>query len=78
MDLNLTAQALLFVPLVIALTQLVKLYIDHKWAPLVSLAFGILCAWFVPVDTAPQFVLNGLVLGLTASGLYSGTKAVFS
>lgn len=76
MEVLIPAQALLFVPLVIALTSLAKIYVESKYAPLISLGFGFLCAWFIPVESSAQYVLHALVLGLTASGLYSQTKSV--
>lgn len=69
---------LALVPLVIGLTSIAKLYVDNRYAPLISLGFGVALAFLVPAATLAITILSGLVIGLTASGLYSGAKATFS
>lgn len=64
------------VPIIIGLTSVAKLYLDSKWAPLIALALGIGGAFFIPASTVAITILSGIVVGLTASGLYAGTKAV--
>lgn len=61
---------------VIGLTTLAKRYIGKRYAPLASLVFGVLgvSAWQMAVT--PQTVIIGLVIGLSASGLYSGSKSM--
>lgn len=66
------------VPVVVGLTAMAKLYIDSRWAPLISLAFGIGGAFLFPAATVAITILSGIVVGLSASGLYSGTKATFA
>lgn len=66
------------VPIVIGLTAVAKLYIDSRWAPLIALALGVGGAFLVPAATVAITVLSGIVVGLTASGLYSGAKATFA
>lgn len=73
---NLTPAALGLVPLCIALTELVKIYVDSRWAPIASLALGIAGSFLIPAPTLALTVLQGLVVGLSASGLYSGGKSV--
>ena len=70
--------------LVIPLVEMVKAVfrMSSRWAPLVSLGLGLLCAFAVvwafpeppqhPVVTA----VIGLGIGLSAAGLYSGVKAL--
>jgi len=62
--------------LVIALTQLAKVYVkDAKYYPVISLLLGVVLSVLtggVGIDQA----LNGLVIGLTASGLYSSSKTI--
>lgn len=64
--------------LVIGLTELAKRSgIPSRWCPLVSIFMGV-SLMFV-ANANPYWgvsVVEGLVLGLTASGLYSGTKSV--
>lgn len=76
---DVVTSAMVNVPLVIALTQLVK-NVFPKWlrfAPLISLVIGLvisfLMTWAGWADVR-HTILNGLVMGLAASGLYSGVK----
>ena len=68
---------------VAALVEVVKrtANLDTRWAPLVSLAFGVLLACLARLDdptvgTWFQTAMMGIMAGLAASGLYSGTRAV--
>ncbi len=68
---------------VAALVELVKrtANLDARWAPLVSLGLGILLACMARLDdpsigTWFQTVMMGIMAGLSASGLYSGQKAI--
>lgn len=66
------------VPVIVALTSLSKVYVNSKWAPLISLVLGVLGA-FAFNGAGLSTVFSGLVIGLTASGLYSGAKtSIFS
>ncbi len=61
----------------VALTQFVKkVFITNtRYAPLVSLVIGIALAFFfIPELTISVRILVGIIIGLTASGLYSGFK----
>lgn len=69
---------LALVPVVIGLTSLAKMYMPSKYAPIVSLALGVAGAFLFPASTIAVTILSGVVVGLTASGLYSGTKATIS
>lgn len=76
---QLSAVGLALVPIVIALTQIVKMWVlDSRYAPLVSIAFGIAGAFIIPVPTTTigLTVLQGILIGLTASGLFTGVRAV--
>lgn len=66
------------VPVVIGLTAVAKLYINSRWAPLIALALGVGGAFLFPAATVAVTILSGIVVGLSASGLYSGSKALFS
>lgn len=64
------------VAIILALTELAKrVGVPTQFAPLVSLALGIGLAFLVAGLTVDNFV-TGLILGLSASGLWSGTKSV--
>lgn len=48
-----------------------------KWAPLLSIALGLGGSFAFGGDgELPTTILEGIILGLSAAGLYSGTKAV--
>ena len=76
---NVVTSAMVNVPLVIALTQLVK-NMDvrtHRFAPLFSLLFGLMISFLLSWAGWAEIrhtILNGLIMGLAASGLYSGVK----
>jgi hypothetical protein len=81
MNLDLTAittSAIAIVPIIIALTQAVKMtgWVKSQFAPLASIAFGCLIAFLAHHDTADltATLLTGVIYGLIASGLYSGVK----
>lgn len=62
--------------LVLALTEVVKraTHVSSRFLPLVSVGFGILLSWLTFGWSNASF-LEGLVVGLVASGLYSSSKA---
>lgn len=64
------------IPVVIGLVSTLKIaFMADRYAPLASLVLGIAGAFVFPATTIPLTILAGLVIGLSASGLYSGTKA---
>jgi hypothetical protein len=66
-------EQLLPIPLVLALIELLKgLGLPGRFAPLASVALGFAAAFVLG-----QAALQGLVIGLSAAGLYSGSKASF-
>lgn len=73
---ELFASGAAFVPLIVALVEGAKQAgLPTRWAPLVSLVLGLLVGIIYVAPTDPrQAVLVGLMVGLAASGLYSGTK----
>ncbi len=75
---ELSPKALMLVPIVMAMVSFMKLYVDSKWAPLFSLAFGILMSLLIPALTFGLTIVQGIVVGLMACGLYSGAKAVYT
>ena len=66
------------IPIVVALAQVVKgIGLDVKYVPLVDIFLGVLGAYFyVPSahNNVPMGILIGIIIGLSASGLYSGGK----
>lgn len=66
------------VPIVIGVVSVFKgVGLPSKWAPIISLVLGLGVSFLVggPLLTV---ILAGLIVGLSASGLYSGSKATFT
>lgn len=70
---------LLLIPLVLSITSLVKGFLSDeqsgKWSPVISALAGI-AGGLLTIGVTRQGILTGLIIGLTASGLYSGSKSV--
>lgn len=66
------------VPIIIGLVQLFKMSgLKKKYAPFVALGLGILFSIIYFDQTMKDKILLGLIFGLSASGLYSGSKNFF-
>lgn len=63
------------IAVVIALTQLAKMYISSQFAPLVAVILGIV-GGLVTGGLTIESGFKGLVLGLVASGLYDHKRIV--
>lgn len=66
------------VPLIIGLVEIVKRAgLPSKWSPVFAVVLGLLAGMLLlfPEDIR-QGVVVGLALGLSATGLYSGTKNI--
>jgi uncharacterized membrane protein (DUF441 family) len=73
-----TNNAIVLVPIVIALTQAVKLtgWIQDHFSPLLAIGIGIIVSFlgdYKDLDLS-TILLSGAIYGLIASGLYSGVK----
>lgn len=77
-----TANAIVIVPIVIALVQAVKLtgFIPDHYSPLLAIGIGIIIGFLGDHDNGDLTVtiLSGAIYGLMASGLYSGIKTTIS
>lgn len=64
------------VPVILAVVELLKrVGIPKKFSPLVALILGILCGFYYLAPGEPsKAVFLGVVAGLSAIGLFSGTK----
>jgi hypothetical protein len=72
---TLTVQFLVLVPLVLGVIQVFKLAgLSTRWSPLVALILGIGGAFLIGGVHSVN-VIQGLVAGLSAIGLWSGIKA---
>ena len=67
----------LAVPIIIAVVSAIKTAgMDSRWSPILSIALGVgFMCFFGSNATLISNILEGLIAGLTASGLYSGVKA---
>jgi len=66
-------------PVVVAITETLKMaFLPVKFAPLASLLLGVGLAFVFPAASAALTVFKGVVIGLTASGLYSGSKTTIA
>ncbi len=77
---EITTSFLVLVPVVVALVEGVKQSgVYSKLVPLLALLFGVLGVYLLNsfVLSGP-LVLQGVVVGLTAAGLYSGVKKTMS
>lgn len=66
------------IPLIIGMVELLKMYgLKRRLLPLMALVFGVLGGIFYIYPQDPKAgILVGIMMGLSASGLYSGGKAV--
>jgi hypothetical protein len=72
----LTPQVLALVPIVIGLVAVIKkVGLNTRYLPVVALILGMLGVVGLEGISATALI-GGIVVGLSASGLYSGTKAV--
>ncbi|MTV50768.1 hypothetical protein GJ688_17695 [Heliobacillus mobilis] len=70
-------EASVVVAVLIALGQFAKLYIDSKYIPLVTMFLGILAGLiYLPAETIQSGVFNGIIVGLSANGLFDITKTL--
>lgn len=73
---EISATILALVPILIALIEVLKIAgLPSRYAPLFSLVLGVTGAAAVTMSVSPTTIVSGLVVGLSASGLYAGTKA---
>jgi hypothetical protein len=69
-------QIAISVPVIVGVVEVIKrVGLSSKYAPIVSLILGVGSAMYF-VGITQDATLYGLVIGLTASGLYSGGKAL--
>lgn len=63
------------ISVITGLVELLKtIGMSKKFAPLASLVIGLAAGILYTTGTLPEQILYGIVLGLSACGLYSGVK----
>ncbi len=76
---DITAGFLILVPVVLGVVQVIKMSgLPVRWAPLLSLILGIGGAFLIGGATHSQEILQGIIVGLAACGLWSGASTTFS
>lgn len=76
---SLSAVSIALVPIVLAVTQIIKSFlIDTRFVPVISIVLGIVFSLAVPSSTLFYTIIQGVLVGLSASGLFSATKTTFS
>ncbi len=75
---NLSLENSVLIPVVLGLVEVFKrLGLPSQWAPLASLTLGLIAGFFYIAPEDPgAAVLSGLVVGLSAMGLWSGPKSL--
>lgn len=74
---EITGQFMVLVPVLIGVVEVIKrVGLKTRWAPLCALFLGVVAAWGLSGWSVDMMVLiEGLVAGLSAAGLWSGTRA---
>jgi len=78
MGVDMEIYGILIVPLILGLVEVAKrVGLPDKWSPILSVVLGLLAGVLLlsPEDIR-RGVVVGLALGLSATGLYSGTKNI--
>lgn len=77
---NILVQVAVGTPIVIGLVEVVKraVGLESRFAPAVSLALGIGVFYLLGSWSLQMNILGGLLVGLSASGLYAGGKATIN
>lgn len=76
MDVTISPQVALLVPIVIGVVALLKQYIGTYFAPLLALAVGIGGSFLVPQATWQATLLVGFVVATTAAGTFTGGRTL--
>lgn len=69
---------LVFIPLIIGITELSKnIGVPKKFLPLIGLFLGVIIGvLFIEPNNIKNGILIGVIIGLSSSGLYSGAKTI--
>lgn len=74
---NFTMQSAVIIPIITAVVQAFKFWINDKFAPFIAMVVGIGITFLFTHDALANLsgtILLGLLFGLAASGLYSGLR----
>lgn len=76
LDFYITPMFMAFVPLVVGAVAVLKVYVNSYYAPLLSIGVGMVVSIIATEAPWGETIINGLAIGLLASGLYSGGKTL--
>jgi hypothetical protein len=74
---NFSMQAAVIIPIITAVVQAFKFWINEKFAPFIAMIVGIGITFLMVHDATGNLsgtILLGLLFGLASSGLYSGLR----
>ena len=68
----------LVIGIVVALVQLVKQlnFVDNKYLPVIALILGVIAGVFYVDGDLQHKILQGVIMGLSAAGLFDQTKII--
>jgi hypothetical protein len=70
-------EATVIVGIIIAISQFLKAYVPTKYIPVVTMILGVVGGFFFMAHGSTQeAVMNGVLVGLSANGLYDLSKSV--
>ena len=78
---DISIQFVILIPVILGLVQAAKIAgLNTRFAPLLSIALGVVGAFVVQWSLADAGVaiIQGIIGGLSAAGLWSGTRAVLA
>ena len=66
------------IAIITGLTQVIKLAVNLKkrYIPIIAVLLGVALAFIYSQSDAGETIINGIILGLSSVGLYSGSKAI--
>ena len=76
---DILVQFAILVPVVLGVVQVIKIVgLPIRFAPLLSLVLGVVGAFLIGGVSVGLIILQGIMAGLSASGLWSSVKSTFS
>ena len=78
---DITIQFVVLIPVVLGLVQVGKIAgLNTRWSPLLSVVLGIIGAFVIQwsLSNAGIAIIQGIIAGLSAAGLWSGTRATLA
>lgn len=64
------------IAVIVGLGQLAKMYLPSKFVPLMSLVLGVVAGVTLLDMSVQEQIFTGIIIGLSASGLYDQSKAL--